>query len=236
MRLPAQLLKGTLLRRYKRFLVDVRLGTGEMITAHCPNSGSLLSCNIPGSPVLVSRSDNPKRKLRYTWELVQVNGVWVGINTLYPNRLVKEGIERGTIRELQGYAGVRQEVRYGRNSRIDLLLHNERSFCYVEVKNVTLVEGGRAYFPDAVTVRGRKHLRELMQMVLEGHRAVIVFLVQREDAHAMAPADHIDPEYGRLLREAHQCGVEVLAYRARVSPKEISVCRRLPVQWERLNR
>ncbi|NOX37741.1 MAG: DNA/RNA nuclease SfsA [Calditrichaeota bacterium] len=230
MRLPEPLLDGHLIRRYKRFLADIALADGRQVTAHCPNSGSLLSCNIPGSPVRISVSDNPRRKLKYTWELVRVNDVWVGINTHYPNRLVKEGIEQGIIQELQGYEQILQEVRYGENSRIDLLLQSGNDRCYVEIKNVTLVENSVAYFPDAVTVRGQKHLRELMAMVEAGHRAVIFFLVQREDNHQMAPADHIDPEYGRLLRQAHDVGVEILAYQAHVTPEEITVNFRLPVR------
>ncbi len=230
MRLPEPLLDGYLIRRYKRFLADIELVGGQQIVAHCPNSGSLLSCNLPGSLVRVSVSDNPRRKLKYTWELVWVNGVWVGINTQYPNRLVREGIEQGIISELQGYPQILQEVCYGENSRIDLLLQSENKRCYVEIKNVTLVENGVAYFPDAVTLRGQKHLRELMGMVEAGHRAVLFFLVQREDNHQMAPADHIDSEYGRLLRQAHEAGVEILAYQARVTPVAIALKHPLPVK------
>jgi len=229
MKLPTPLYVGKLIQRYKRFLADVQLEDGTVVTAHCPNSGSMKSCSDPGSPVLLSRSDNPKRKLKYTWELVFTNNTWVGINTHYPNHLVKEAIENGVITELQGYIEIQSEVRYGQNSRVDLLLSRDDHRCYVEIKNVTLVEKGIAYFPDAVTLRGQKHLRELMQMVQEGHRAVILFIVQRMDCDRMAPADDIDPEYGKLLREASQNGVEILAYQAKVSPEEIKVFRSLPV-------
>jgi len=229
MKLPTPLYVGKLIQRYKRFLADVQLADGTVVTAHCPNSGSMKSCSDPGSPVLLSRSDNPKRKLKYTWELIFTNNTWVGINTHYPNYLVKEAIENGVITELQGYTEIRSEVRYGQNSRVDLLLSRDDHRCYVEIKNVTLVEKGIAYFPDAVTLRGQKHLRELMQMVQEGHRAVILFIVQRMDCDRMAPADDIDPEYGKLLREASQNGVEILAYQAKVSPEEIKVFRSLPV-------
>ncbi|RMH95482.1 MAG: DNA/RNA nuclease SfsA [Calditrichaeota bacterium] len=228
--LPHPLHPGTLLRRYQRFLAEVRLSDGTVVTAHCPNSGSMKGCAIPGSPVLLSHSDNPRRKLRYTWETVQVNGVWIGIHTGRTNQLAREGIEGGVVRELQGYESIRREVRYAENSRIDLLLEFARGLCYVEVKNVTLVEDGLALFPDAVTTRGQKHLRNLMQMVREGHRAVTLFIVQREDAGALSPADAIDPEYGKLLREAAGAGVEVLAYQAKVAPPEIRVYRKLPVQ------
>ncbi len=229
MRLPSDLIPGKLLKRYKRFLADVQLKDGQIVTAHCPNSGSMKGCNDPGSRVLLSRSNNPRRKLPYTWELVQVGPIWVGINTQYPNRLVVEGIRTGVVKELQGYPVIRQEVKYGQNSRVDLLLENGAEKCYVELKNVTLVENRRALFPDAVTVRGQKHLQELMDMVTEGHRAVIFFVVQREDADLFAPADQIDPRYGKLLRQAVKHGVEALAYQARVSPQEIVLFRPLPI-------
>lgn len=229
MKLPQPLYPGQLIQRYKRFLADIRLDTGELITAHCPNSGSMRGCQEPGSPVRVSRSDNPKRKLKYTWELVKANGVWVGINTMHPNKIVKEGIETGVVEELRGYPLLRTEVKYGGNSRVDILLEKPGQKCYVEIKNVTLVEDGRARFPDAVTRRGQKHLNELMQMVREGHRAVIFFVVQRADGLSVSPADDIDPEYGRLLRLAVAGGVEALAYQASVSPEEITLSRPLPV-------
>ncbi len=187
-------------------------------------------CASPGSRVLLSMNDKPQRKLRYTWELVEVDGGWVGINTGYPNHLVREGIERGIIRELQGYDSLRQEVRYGEeNSRIDLLLEGSSGLCYVEVKNVTLVEGTRALFPDAVTARGQKHLRELMAMVRQRHRAVIFYVVQRHDGESVSAADSIDPEYGRLLRLAVANGVEAMAYHTLVTPDEIRLNCRLPV-------
>jgi sugar fermentation stimulation protein A len=230
MLLPRPLYSALLIRRYQRFLADVELADGSVVTAHCPNSGSMKGCALPGSPVLLSISDKPERKLRYTWELVMAEGNWVGINTGLPNRLVKEGIENGLVSELQGYPSIRPEVRYGEEkSRIDLLLEGASGLCYVEVKNVTLVEGKLALFPDAVTTRGQKHLRELMEVVRRGHRGVIFFVVQRADGEAVAPADTIDPEYGRLLRLAAAGGVQILAYRARVTPAEISLTYRLPV-------
>ena len=230
MLLPRPLYPGTLVRRYQRFLADVELDGGSIVTAHCPNSGSMKGCNLPGSPVLLSHSDKVDRKLRYTWELVMAEGNWVGINTGLPNRLVREGIENGVIIELRGYPSIRPEVRYGEEkSRIDLLLEAHSELCYVEVKNVTLVEGNLALFPDAVTTRGQKHLRELMEVVRLGHRGVIFFVVQRSDGESVAPADSIDAEYGRLLRLAAANGVEVLAYRASVSPDEVLLTHRLPV-------
>jgi sugar fermentation stimulation protein A len=229
MKLPQPLYPGALIRRYKRFLADVELESGEIVTAHCPNSGSMKGCAMPGSRVLLSLSDNPNRKLSYTWELVRVNGSWVGINTGLPNKLTAEAIRQGTIRELAGYDSIRTEVRYGKDSRIDLLLSGTRGLCYVEVKNVTLVEGNRALFPDAETLRGQKHLKELMREVREGNRGVIFFVVQRADACALAPADAIDPEYGRLLRLAVENGVEAFAWQAHVDPREIRLARPLEV-------
>ena len=205
------------------------LDSGEIVTAHCPNSGSMKGCATPGNPVLLSRSNNPNRKLAYTWELVLADGQWIGINTGLPNRLVREAIEDGTVTELQGYSAIRAEVPYGENSRIDLLLEGPLGLCFVEVKNVTLVEGGVAFFPDAVTTRGQKHLRELMHVVQNGGRGVIFFVVQRGDSGSVAPADSIDPEYGRLLRQAVDKGVEALAYQADVTPREISLSRRIPI-------
>lgn len=228
MRLPP-LLAGTLVRRYKRFLADVLLDDGSEVTIHCPNSGSMKGCAVPGSRVYISRSPNLERKYPFTWELVQTDGYWAGINTGLPNLLVREAIEDSTVAELQGYAAIRPEVPYGEHSRIDLLLERPGERCFVEVKNVTLVENGLALFPDAVTTRGQKHLQELMRVVREGDRGVIFFTVQRGDGDAVAPADAIDPEYGRLLRLALENGVEALAYRALVTPAEIRLTERLPV-------
>ncbi|MDY0301160.1 MAG: DNA/RNA nuclease SfsA [Trichlorobacter sp.] len=224
------LISGKLILRYKRFLADVELDDGTVVTAHCPNSGSMKGCNLPDSPVMLSRSDNPARKLAFTWELVQINGFWVGLNTMLPNQLTEEGVKDGTISELQGYAKLRREVPYGsERSRIDLLLSGNGVDCYVEVKNVTLVENAQALFPDAVTTRGQKHLRELMEVVAGGGRGVVFFTVQRGDGLSVAPADNIDPEYGRLLRQAVKSGVETIAYRAEVTPKEIKLTEKLGV-------
>ena len=228
MKLPEHLLAGTLIRRYQRFLADVALESGDTITVHCPNSGSMTGCAVPGSPVILSRSDRPGRKYPYTWELVQVGGCWIGINTGITPALVREAVVGGIVTELQGYGTIRPEVRRG-DSRLDLLLTGERGSCWVEVKNVTLATNGLALFPDAVTVRGQKHLTELMDVVRSGERGIIFFVVQRGDCHAMAPADRIDPRYGALLRESIAAGVEALAYRAAVSPEGVALTVRLPV-------
>lgn len=228
MKLPP-LIAGTLIRRYKRFLADVLLEDGSSVTVHCPNSGSMKGCATPGSRVFLSRSPNPGRTYPLTWELVESDGFWAGINTSLPNRLAREAIENGIVPELQGYNSIRPEVPYGERSRIDLLLEGPAGRCFVEVKNVTLIEEERALFPDAVTTRGQKHLNELMRVVREGDRGVIFFVIQRGDAKALAPADAIDPEYGRLLRLARENGVEALAYRAEISTHEIRLTQRLPV-------
>ena len=228
MKLPP-LIPGTLLRRYKRFLADIELEDGTTVTVHCPNSGSMKGCATPGSRVYISRSTNTARTYPFTWELAEADGFWAGINTSLPNRLVHEAIANGTVIELQGYDTIRPEVPYGEHSRIDLLLESPVRRCFVEVKNVTLVENGKALFPDAVTTRGQKHLNELMRVVRDGDRGVIFFTVQRGDGRSVSPADSIDPEYGRLLRLALKNGVEALAYRAQVTPQEIVLTERLPV-------
>jgi len=228
------LVPGTLIRREKRFLAYVRLDDGEEVIAHTNNSGRMAGCQDPGSRVWLSPADKPGRKLKWTWEIVHVQpeGVAVGINTMVPNRLVEEGVRDGMIQQLAGYPTIRREVRYGNeNSRIDLLLEGADDLprAWVEVKNVTMLERGRALFPDAVTTRGRKHLRELAAQVQAGERGVLVFVVQRSDAHEVAPADAIDPAYGQELRRAASAGVELLAYQAEVSPLAISLVRSLPV-------
>jgi sugar fermentation stimulation protein A len=232
MNFPSPLIEARLIRRYKRFLADAELADGSMVTAHTSNTGSMLGCNRPGSRVWLRDTGSAERKYPLTWELVEAEpGVLVGINTGLANRLVREGVETGAIGELRGYGAIRPEVRYGNeNSRIDLLLErSDGRRCYVEVKNVTLAEQGRALFPDAVTARGARHLRELAEMARVGHRAVIFFCVQRRDADAMGPADRIDPAYGRALRQALAEGVEAMAYQAAVSVDGIVISRRLPV-------
>ncbi|WP_347330902.1 DNA/RNA nuclease SfsA [Marinimicrobium locisalis] len=226
---------GVLLRRYKRFLADVRLSDGTEITIHCPNTGSMRQCVVPESPCWFSDSGNPKRKYRHTWEVATTpSGHWAGINTGRANQLVRQGIESGVVAELQGYDRLRPEVRYGQeNSRIDFLLESEEERCYVEVKSVTLMETpGHGLFPDAVSERGRKHLRELMDIVHQGDRGVLLFCVQHTGVAQVAPADEIDPAYGDTLRQAMAAGVEVYAYRAEIDPQRaaIALTQRLPVK------
>lgn len=227
---PEPLVKGTLIQRYKRFLADVELESGEVVIAHCVNTGSMSGCKEPGSTVYLSRANNPKRKLKFTWEMIEVGGTTIGINTSLANRIAENAIQNQKVEELTGYDALRREVKYGENSRIDLLLSKEgEPSCFVEVKNVTLAEGGVSRFPDAVTERGRKHLVEMTNEVKNGSRAVMFYLVQRDDCSVFKPADDIDPRYGEALRQAVADGVEAIAYEAIVRPTGIDVSRSLPI-------
>ncbi len=236
MRFDPPLVSGTLVRRYKRFLADVVLDDGREVTAHCPNPGSMRTCAEPGWRVWLSPATNPSRKLRWTWEIVLAGAAAVPtlVNTARPNGVVRAAIAASQIPELAGYASIRPEVRYGQNSRIDLLLtepQGGRPDCYVEIKNVTLTQGdGCVSFPDSVTKRGTKHMLELAKVAEEGKRAVVFFLVSRMDATRMVPADEIDPAYGRALRDAVSSGVEAMAYRAQISEHTLGVGPRIPLQ------
>lgn len=223
-----KLIQGTLIQRYQRFKADVKQRNGHVVTAHCPNSGSMLGCSEPGRRVYLSRHNSPNRRLKYTWEMIEMPTSLVGVNTWVPNLLVKESIIHKKIRALRGYERIRPEVRYGQNSRIDLLLEKGENRCFVEVKNCTLVEDGLAYFPDAVTSRGLKHLLELQKELRKGSRCVMFYLVQRMDAKRFRPADHIDPAYGEELRRAFGNGVEILVYDVFLDLEGISLKRRLP--------
>jgi sugar fermentation stimulation protein A len=221
---PARLLK-----RYKRFLADVVLDDGRAVTVHCPNPGSMLGLNAPGSEIWLSPAP-PGRKLSFGWELVRVGEHLVGINTAWPNKLAEEAIAGGGIEPLRGYASMRREVRYGASSRIDLLLESpDRAPCYVEVKNVHLKRLGGAEFPDCVTKRGTKHLEELCAMVAAGHRAVMLYVVQRPDCADFALADDIDPGYAAAFDRARQRGVEMLCYRCDITREFIEITAPLPI-------
>lgn len=229
------LLTGTLIRRYKRFIADVRLRNGRVVSVFCPNSGSMKGCSEPGQTVYLSRSTNRSRRLRYTWELIEMPSSLVGVNTLVTNSLVKEAILQGDLDMFAGYDTVRSEVKYGRNSRIDLLLeYADGRRCFIEIKSCTLAENGVAFFPDAVTTRGLKHLVELQGQVRLGHRAVCFFLIQRMDATCLRPADRIDPAYGKELRAAARSGVEIFAYDVRLDLERIAVNSRVPVRLSSL--
>ncbi len=228
MKFQQTLVPGKLIKRYKRFLADIKLDSRETITVYCPNTGSMKSCDTPGWKVMLSKSENPKRKYKYTWEMVYNEKCWIGINTAIPNIIAEEAIRTEQIPELAGYDEIKREVKYGKNSRIDLLLKSNQQNCYVEVKNVTLVEDdGCYYFPDAVTERGKKHLFELMEMVKQGHRAVMLFVIQRNDGTIFKPAAHIDQKYALALKNARDNEVEIFAYQAEVSPDEIKILSRV---------
>ncbi len=231
MKFPAPLIEGTLVQRYKRFLADVRLASGEVVVAHCANPGSMLSVKDPGSKVWLSPAADPNRKLRYTWELIAVGDTLVGINTGHPNHLVAEAIAEGRIKELTGYPVLKREQKYGKNSRIDILLEAPgRPACYVEVKNVTMKRppgetgaGDLAEFPDSVTERGAKHLKEMTDIVKAGGRAVMVYLVQRGDCRRFSVAADIDPAYAAGLKAARAAGVEAVCYGCRIGLDAITV-------------
>jgi sugar fermentation stimulation protein A len=224
------LIEGRLIRRYKRFLADVELDDGTVVTAHCPNSGSMKTCLGDGWPVLLSTSDNPKRKLRHTWEMVHNGACWIGINTARTNAIVEEGIRDGAVAELTRFDELRREVRLGARSRIDFALTRSGRRTWIEVKNVTMVDDrGRYAFPDAVTVRGAKHLRDLAAAAADGDRAVMLYLIQRSDGDGFTVADDIDPGYGEELRRAAANGVELVAYRGDVGPSEIRLAERLSI-------
>lgn len=222
-----------LIKRYKRFMADVKNESEEALTLHCPNTGSMKACLYPEERVWYSDSGNPKRKYPCTWELAETPaGHFIVVNTGLPNKLIFEAISEGVISELAGYADSRREVRYGQeNSRIDILLtDSNKPDCFVEVKNVTLLEeDGKGYFPDAVSTRGQKHLRELEREVSLGNRGVLVFCVSHTGIESVSPAEHIDPAYANILREVAKKGVEILAYRCDVSPQSVDVVRPIPV-------
>jgi len=222
MQFKQQLIPGKLLKRYKRFLADVELEDGQVITAHCPNSGSMKTCATRGWEVRLSRSSNKHRKYPYTWEMVNNGRCWIGINTGVPNIIVAEALADRKIPELADFITLNREVRYGVNSRIDILLQGGSKTCYIEVKNVTLVEDDDIfYFPDAVTERGTKHLSELIRVVEQGYRAAMFYVIQRDDGRIFKPAKHIDGKYTEMLQKAVKNGVEIFAYMASVSPEQI---------------
>jgi sugar fermentation stimulation protein A len=224
-----ELIPGTLLKRYKRFLADVKLENGEIVTAHCPNTGSMKGCSEPGRTIYLSSHNNPRRKYKYTWELIAMPTSLVGVNTLVPNRLVFKSIDQKLIPELSQYKRIQREVKIGEHSRIDLMLNDGGAKrCYIEIKNCTLVSQAIAQFPDAVTSRGLKHIIELENLAGAGHRCMMFYFIQRMDAQVFRPADHIDPAYGCRLRQAVEKGLEVLAYDVRINLQGIELNKNIP--------
>ncbi|MFX0546730.1 DNA/RNA nuclease SfsA [Roseovarius sp. S1116L3] len=231
MRFQTPLLRARLLRRYKRFLADIRLETGEEAVAHCANPGKMTGLAEPGSPIWVECNDDPRRKLRYAWRLAELSGAHLAcVDTAAANRVIREALEAGAIPQLAGYDTLRPEQKYGAASRIDFLLQGGAGpDAYVEVKSVTLCrQGSLAEFPDTRTARGTRHLQELAEVARSGQRAVLLYLVQRSDCSHVAAAEDIDPAYAAALAEARASGVEVLAFRARISPQEITLGPALP--------
>jgi sugar fermentation stimulation protein A len=224
------LVPGRLVRRYQRFLAEVELSHGGVVTAHCPNSGSMLGCLKPGAAVRLSHQPHPKRRTAYTWEMIRIGHSWVGINTLVPNRLVEMAARAQALPLFAGAREVRREVRVSPRSRVDLWVRQRDKELFVEVKNVTLVRDGLACFPDAPTTRGRRHLQELIRLATRPHTtAAMIYLVQRSDARAFAPAADIDPAYAQAFQQARRAGVKVVVLQATVSPRAIALHRTLPL-------
>jgi len=222
------LVEATIIKRYKRFLVDVELPSGDIITAHSTNTGSMKTCLEPGWKCLLSFHDNPKRKLKYGLEMTSNGKTWIGVNTHLPNKIVLEAIKNDEIKELTGYEYIKPEYKVG-DSRLDIFLSKGDEQCFVEIKNVTLLGDKKtALFPDAKSERGQKHLRELTNLIQKGHRGVMFYLVQREDVNSFMPATEIDPEYSRLLKEGHKLGLEILVYQCVVSKEGIKIKKALP--------
>jgi sugar fermentation stimulation protein A len=226
-----ELRRGRLIRRYKRFLADVALDSGETVTAHCPNTGAMTACSEPGRHVFLSFHDNPKRKLKYTWELIDMPDSLVGVNTLIPNRLVYHSLKTGQLKQFREYNEIRAEVKIDGGHRLDLMISkNGHDPCYIEIKNCSLVKNGIAAFPDAVTTRGLGHLKALQQLTADGCHTVMFFLINRMDANIFKPADHIDPAYGKELRKAYQNGIEIIVWDVAIDLKEICLRRPVPFQ------
>lgn len=233
MKFAHELFHGTLIKRYKRFLADIRLDNGDIVTAHCANSGSMMGLKDEGSEVWLSPAVNPKAKLDYKWELIKIGETLVGVNTSLPNKLVEEAILDGTITELTSYKNLRREMKYGKSSRIDLFLSGSstgKADCYVEVKSVTLSRTDNiCEFPDSVTARGTKHLNELSHMVAQGHRSVMIYLIQRSDCNKFKIASDIDPAYADALKKAKAKDVEAYCYSCEITSSGINVDKRIPI-------
>ncbi len=229
MKFNQQLTHGRLIKRYKRFLADIKLDNGDVVTAHCTNSGSMKSCLEDNAEVYLSPVNDPNRKTKFTWEMIKINNDWVGINTGNPNKLAFEAVQNGDIEKLKGYTEIKREVKFG-DSRFDVMAKNEKETCFIEVKNVTYKEGEYALFPDAVTSRGKKHLETLVKAKQQGMRAVMLYIVQRTDVSIFASALEIDPEYSKTLKSAYEQGVEIIPVQVKVSPEKIEITKELPFE------
>ncbi len=226
------LIPGKFIKRYKRFLVDVVLDeNGQTVTAHCTNSGSLKSCIVPDAPVILSPVKNPNRKTRYTWEMIKIGDTWVGVNTNKANEIAYEILKNRELPEFADLTLIKREVKFG-DSRIDIYAENQREKIFIEVKNVTYREGDYALFPDAVTTRGQKHLRELIKAIEQGYRAAMFFIIQRTDTKIFAPAWNIDPQYGQLLKQAYEKGVEIYPLQIQISPGGWKLHKVLPFELD----
>jgi sugar fermentation stimulation protein A len=231
MKFDKPLTHGRLIKRYKRFLADVTLDDGSEVTAHCTNSGSMKTCIEEGAEVYMTPVDDPNRKTKFTWEMIKINGDWVGINTNMPNKLAFEAVKNGELEKLSDYDEVKREVTF-ENSRFDVFAENEKEKVFIEVKNVTLKDGQYGRFPDAVTKRGKKHLESLIRVKEQGMRAVMLYVLQRMDVDTFAPAWDIDPEYAQTLVDAYERGVEIIPVQAKVSPEKIEIVGEMPFELE----
>ena len=229
MKFEKPLTHGRLIKRYKRFLADIKLDDEREVTAHCTNSGSMKSCIEEGAEVYMTPVDDPNRKTKFTWEMIKINGSWVGVNTNIPNRIAFEAVQNNEIEQLSGYDRVKREVTF-ENSRFDIYAENSREKAFIEVKNVTLKDGNYALFPDAITKRGKKHLESLMRVKEQGKRAVMLYVIQRKDIDIFAPAWDIDPEYAETLVKAYRKGVEIIPVQANVTPEEIKISNKVPFE------
>ena len=227
MKFDTELVSGKLVKRYKRFLADIKLEDGSVVVAHCTNSGSMISCIEEGARVYLSPAADPKRKTRFTWEMIEINNTWVGINTSIPNQLVFEAVRDQEIPQLKDYTFVKREVKF-EDSRFDVYAENKTEKCFIEVKNVSMKVGDAALFPDSVTTRGRKHLETLIRVKEQGIRAVMVYVIQRMDVNTFGAARHIDPNYADSLEKAQKAGVEIIALQAKVNPDGIQIVKQLP--------
>ncbi len=229
MHFKTQLVRGKLIKRYKRFLSDIELEDGSIVIAHCTNSGSMKTCIEEGAPVYLTPHNDPKRKTKYTWEMIFINNHWIGINTSIPNILVYEAVRDRIIPQLNQYTTVKREVKY-KDSRFDIYAENNNEKCFIEVKNVTLRSNNKATFPDAVTTRGQKHLHTLIEAKKAEFRAVMFYVIQRQDIESFSPAKDIDPVYAATLKEAYDNGVEIIPYIAAVSPEKIELLKEVTFQ------